>query len=408
VRPSRPRFPLFASLAAIGGASVLFGACVSDSTPTASSDAGAGADGVAPSDGSTGDDGARGGDGASGDGAPGECEAGAKECAGSQPRTCVGGHWQNDARCADDKPTCSGGQCVPPPSCASLLSSCGSPAKSCCASPVVDGDTFNRYDDSSLPATVSSVRLDLFEVTVARFRSFVATGSGTQTAPPAAGAGAHPKVTNSGWSSSYDAQLLANQAALESALTSCGGFANATYASASVVSSNNLPINCVTWFEAMAFCIWDGARLPSVAELELATRGGKEQRAFPWGSAPMDAAHADYCSTHTNPPTPNPCTSPDTAGGIPSVGSEAAGAGKWGHLDLFGSMREYALDIWTPTPKPCVDCVQLDTSSATTHAAIGGSWSDDQYTYDNLWNKAPSTSVSPRTPAGGFRCARDL
>ena len=68
--------------------------------------------------------------------------------------------------------------------------------RDCCKSLLVPGGTFDRsYDgvdfmDPNYPATVSDFYLDKYEITVGRFRQFVNAGMGTQTSPPAAGAGA--------------------------------------------------------------------------------------------------------------------------------------------------------------------------------------------------------------------------
>src|SRR5262249_15158672 len=70
------------------------------------------------------------------------------------------------------------------------LTDCGPNAnESCCASLVVDGGRFARDEGHSAYATVSTFRLDRFEVTVGRFRRFVtAVRRGWS---PDAGAGKH-------------------------------------------------------------------------------------------------------------------------------------------------------------------------------------------------------------------------
>src|SRR5262245_9701876 len=62
-------------------------------------------------------------------------------------------------------------------SCTSLPDTCGQGGNhDCCESVVVPGGTFNRTNDPAFPATVSSFRLDVYEVSVGRFRAFVDAG----------------------------------------------------------------------------------------------------------------------------------------------------------------------------------------------------------------------------------------
>ena len=69
--------------------------------------------------------------------------------------------------------------------------------RDCCASSVVTGGTFNRGNDPNYPATVSTFRLDTYEVTVGRFKAFVAA---YQDDVIAEGAGANPNnPSDTGW-----------------------------------------------------------------------------------------------------------------------------------------------------------------------------------------------------------------
>lgn len=249
----------------------------------------------------------------------------------------------------------------PPTSCVGLAATCGG-ARDCCVSAVVPGGVFNRSNSNDSPATIDGFALDVYEVTVGRFRAFVAAGQGTQQSPPAAGAGAHPKVANSGWSASFSASLAADTAALKAQLKCDAAFPAWSDAAGAY---ENVPINCVTWFEAFAFCAWVGGRLPTEAEWNFAAAGGSEQRGFPWGSGNISAANASY-----------DCASDDSGVGqcafsdlLPVGKKSPVGDGKFGHADLAGNVTEWVRDTSAPYVTPCIDCANVTAGTSASRAA---------------------------------------
>jgi formylglycine-generating enzyme required for sulfatase activity len=293
-------------------------------------------------------------------------------------------------------------------SCSGLASTCGPAGTSpCCGSPMVPGGTYARsydvsgdgmYPDSSFTATVSTFRLDTYEVTVGRFRQFVNAGMGTQASPPLVGAGAHPNIANSGWDPTWNGSLTANTAALVAAVK-----CDATYESWTDTPSANesLPMNCITWYEAMAFCAWDGGFVPTEAEWNYAAAGGSEQRAYPWSSPAaflgIDCSYANY-----NPGTY--CVNPPT-GAVNRVGSESPkGDGKWGQADLAGNVWEWTLDWYaTPYPQnPCTDCADL---TAASYRVIRGGVFFNVASYLRGANRNDD-SPTDRNFNVGVRCAR--
>jgi len=235
-------------------------------------------------------------------------------------------------------------------SCEALPQTCGPLGRDdCCASLLVPGGTYSRsydavdYLDPSAVATVSDFSLDQYEVTVGRLRAFVEAGMGTRLRPPRQGSGAHPQVPGSGWDAAWTDRLPYDSVALKAALK-CIPQQSWTDVPA---GRENIPINCLDWYTAFAFCAWDGGRLPTEAEWNYAASGGKEQRYYPW-SAPahstiIDDSYAVFCG--------GTCT-------LNEVGSKSPkGDGKWGQSDLGGNVWEWMLD-WDPVryPVPCQDC----------------------------------------------------
>ena len=141
-------------------------------------------------------------------------------------------------------------------------------------------------------------------------------------------------------------------------------------------------MNCLNWYLAYSFCIWDGGRLPTEAEWNGAAAGGAEQRPFPWGSVDPSPGLSAYLM-------------------YARVGSVSpAGDGVWGHADLAGSVWEWARDSFGDYPLPCVDCVALSTGSnkVLRGGAVGFS-RDNLSTYFRYFYD-PGSQASTR----GVRC----
>lgn len=296
---------------------------------------------------------------------------------------------------------------VPPgPSCAAgggpgTANDCGE-KKSCCASAPLPGGTFHRWKaganpapQDEHPATVSAFTLDVFEVTVGRFRRFVEAGEGTRAKAPAQGSGAHPKIPGSGWKSAWNVLLPADRIAMDSVLLRDGK--PVTLWTQAPGPNEAKPMKGVGYALAFAFCAWDGGRLPTLAEWNFAALGGDEHRTFPWGDT-IGKTRAVYDCRDNGADVG--CDPSD----IPTVGSKPEGAGRWGHFDLVGSVREWALDS-DPDRMPCNDCGAVDPLGNFTAVTGGSFWSPEigQVTSSSLVLKDETIGDFET----GVRCARD-
>jgi formylglycine-generating enzyme required for sulfatase activity len=259
---------------------------------------------------------------------------------------------------------------------------------------------------------------------VGRFRQFIAAWNNGSGYTPAAGSGKHAHLNagkglanngsgggyESGWSTSDNGSISPTNGALQ-----CSGTPSFATWTNTPAGNEDKPINCINWYEAQAFCIWDGGFLPSNAEWEYAAVGGSQELEYPWGSANPGTASqyaifGDYSYLSSGNPdcyypatdggAPLPCTGPEN---IASVGTAASGAGRWGQLDLVGELWQWELD-WYPSSgmfiDPSVDAAYL--TAVSDRVSRGGAFADDVNSLGGTGSETPAT----RNDWYGFRCAR--
>ncbi len=298
------------------------------------------------------------------------------------------------------------------PSCAGDGTLCGTAMVDCCTSDLIPGGVFNRNFDAAFPATVSPFRLDRFEVTVGRFRKFVAATSDESnpwTPPKGSGKHAHLNqgkgLTNEiGWASpSWNLQVPVTKASwdvdLACATDTTKGYQTWT---PSAGANEKKPINGVSWFEAYAFCIWDGGFLPTDNELDFAAATTMNFE-YPWG--PPDAPDSTRAVFNCN----QGCNK--TSAAMLAVGSLPKGTGFFGSADLAGNVAEWSLDVFSAKSalvKPCTDCAVVppsDVTPSTLSIQRGGSFGTGTSKEVGKFADRQPQVMGTRGSAIGVRCA---
>ncbi len=260
-----------------------------------------------------------------------------------------------------------------------------------CSSGIVPGGTFFR-DNASAPATVSSFALDLYEVTVGGWRAFADALSAGWV--PAAGSGKNPgSAADPGWDVAWNSSISSTPVVCDTNSTWARGIENG-------------PMNCINWYEAFAFCVWDGGRLPSEAEWNYAAAGGGDaegQRVYPWSNPPSSTSISALEASYG-------CGGDGVAGcretDLVSVGTKPSGNGRWGHADLAGNVWEWTIDYFAiQYPVPCIDCANFSVGDYAQRVFRGGGYEDDASRVGS--SARDSNSPEYRAVHVGVRCARN-
>lgn len=156
------------------------------------------------------------------------------------------------------------------------------------------------------------------------------------------------------------------------------------------VGDPELPVSCVRWQDADAYCKHAKKRLPSEVEWELSARSTTGY-VYPWGNRLPDCKLAN---TLIRDNSGRPCT------GRPwRVGSVPANASAYGVLDLSGNVEEWTADWYSE------HLSDVAPRSGASHTLRGGGF---QTTPSR--SRASTRDWGSAIEAGpnvGFRCARD-
>ncbi|MEO6419910.1 MAG: SUMF1/EgtB/PvdO family nonheme iron enzyme [Polyangiaceae bacterium] len=191
-----------------------------------------------------------------------------------------------------------------------------------------------------------------------------------------------------------------------------GPIANCTFTTAPG-KSEQVPVNCISWDAASAYCVALGRTLPTEAQYEYVA-GGLKSLFYPWGSdAPAceDAVFGRDKSSDTSSACVKLGASPAPSG---SGKRDRVALGPREVVDIAGNIQEWVSDMWNRESEPCwgtgifsdPQCNSRSPGDAPARSVRGGDWSS----YGSLLRSGVRARVANADHAQGeqvgFRCVR--